>query len=337
MPKVLLLHTGGTLGMRPRQPDQALTPHEFGPTLLALVPELTGVADVETRVLFNVDSCDITPERWLQIASEVVRSIDAYDGVVITHGTDAMAYTAAALSFLLHDLHKPVILTGSQLPLAEPRSDARGNLVGAVELATRDIPEVGIYFDGTLYRGNRAIKRSSFRLAAYRSPNFPPLAEVGTDIRIIEEPLQRRGKVHLVGRFDRRVAAVRLIPGQTDVILRALAGTDLAGLLVEAFGVGNLPVEDRAIGDALRALVDSGVVVAIGSQSPHGGVDLDTYVGGRWARDVGAVGIGDMTLEAAAVKLMYLLGTLVDRGAVKRDLCQPLAGEITPESDRSTS
>lgn len=329
-PRVLVLHTGGTLGMRPRHPDRALAPDEFGATIVAQVPELAELADVTPRVFCNIDSCDVTPEHWVALAHEVERAALEFDGVVITHGTDAMAYTASALSYLLRDLPRPVILTGSQRPLADPRSDGRANLVGAVDLATRPVPEVGIWFDGMLLRGNRTTKRSSFAYAAYRSPNFPPLAEMGTHLRVNVEPRTPQGRCTVVGAFDRRVAALRVLPGQPVEPLAALAQTSIRAVLVQAFGVGNLPVVDRAIIDAVSALVNAGIVVAIGSQSMHGRVDLQLYAGGRLAADAGAVGIGDMTVEAASVKLMYLLGTYGSAAEVRARLLVPLAGEVTP-------
>ena len=191
--RVLILHTGGTLGMRPREPDQALAPDEFGPTVLEHAPELRQLAEIDTRVLGNIDSTDLTPTHWIELAENVCAAATRYDGIVITHGTDAMAFTASALSFLLENLPLPVVLTGSQRPLTDPRSDARANLVGATDLATRDIPEVAIYFDGKLLRGNRTTKISSFAFGAYESPNFPPLAEVGTGVKRVVEPLRPRG------------------------------------------------------------------------------------------------------------------------------------------------
>ena len=242
-----------------------------------------------------------------------------------------MAYTAAALSYVLRDLPKPVILTGSQRPLADARTDGRANLVGAVDLATRDLPEVTVYFDGSLFRGNRVSKTSSFAFGAFRSPNHLPLAEVGTTVRAITEPLRPRGPFRLEGAFDPRVTVLRLLPGMSDCALRALLDCDVRAVLIEAFGVGNIPVVDPSVGRAIRALTDAGKLVAIGSQAIHGRVDLDAYAGGRHARECGAIGIADMTIEAAAVKLMYLLGTLDSVDDARERLTVPIAGEVTPD------
>ena len=327
--KILILHTGGTLGMRPREPDQALAPDEFGETVLEHVPELERIAEIETRVLYNVDSSDMTPTHWMELAGAVYDARDAYDGFVITHGTDAMVYTASALSFVLRNLPFPVILTGSQRPLADVHTDGRANLVGAVELALRPVPEVSIYFDGFLMRGNRAIKYSTFAFGAYRSLNFPPLAEVGTGIKLSELPLQPRGEFRVEGAFDERVAVVWLYPGDDGSSLRGLAVSDTVAVLVTAFGYGNIPVADRRVADAIRALVDAGKVVAIASQSPSANVDLQRYAGGRLAFEAGAVSTGDMTLEAATVKLMYLAGSLDSADAIRAAIPVPIAGEIS--------
>lgn len=317
--------------MRPREPDRALAPDEFGSTVLERAPELREIADIETRVFCNIDSSDVNCALWTKLAGEVADDVARYDGVVITHGTDAMAYTASALSYVLRDLPRPVILTGAQRPLVDPHSDGRANLIGAVELATRAIPDVGIYFDGVLLRGNRTTKRSSFSYAAYRSPNFPPLAEIGMEVRLHVEPRRPERTCRFEGGFDCRVAAVRLLPGQPAAPLSALAGTGIGAVLVRAFGVGNLPVVDRGIAEAIGTLSDAGIVVAIGSQSLHGRVDLQRYAGGRLAVDAGAVGIADMTIEAAAVKLMYLLATCKGPDEIRARLPVPIAGEVTPQ------
>ncbi len=329
-PRVLILHTGGTLGMRPREPDHALEPEEFGSAILERVPEAAEIASIEARVFCNIDSSDVTPAHWMALAREIAANVHRFDGIVVTHGTDAMAYTASALSYVLRDLPRAVILTGAQRPLADPHSDGRANIVGAVDLATRPIPEVGIYFDGVLLRGNRTTKRSSFAYAAYRSPNFPALAEIGLRVRLLVEPRTPGAPCRVEGGFDSRVAAVRLLPGQPAAPLAALAGAGIRAVLVQAYGVGNFPVIDRRLVDAVRALTEAGVVVAVGSQSLHGRVELERYVGGRLAMEAGAMGTGDMTVEAAAVKLMFLLATRADPAEVRALLTVPIAGEVTP-------
>jgi len=328
--RVLILHTGGTLGMQPREPDQALAPDEFGTTVLQHVPELEELADIETRVLFNLDSACLDSSHWMALARTVYDARNDYTGIVITHGTDAMVYTASALSYVLRDLPFPVVLTGSQRPLADVRTDGRANLVGAVDLALRPIPEVSVYFDGLLLRGNRSIKYSTFAFGAFQSPNFAPLAEMGTSVRLGRPSLQPRGEFRVEGAFDERVATVWLNPGSDGKTLRGLAKDDLAAVMVIAFGKGNIPVSDRRVAEAMRALTESGTVVAVGSQAPSGALELERYAGGRLAQECGAVGIGDMTIEAAIVKLMYLAGTLDSPGEIAAALLEPIAGEVTP-------
>jgi L-asparaginase len=280
-------------------------------------------------VLFNLDSSDLDPEHWMELAQSVHEAHDRFDGVVVTHGTDAMAYTASALSFLLRGLPFPVILTGSQRPLTDAHTDGRANLVGAVDLATRGVREVAIYFDGLLLRGNRAIKQSTFAFGAFRSPNYPPLGEIGTEVKLAVKPVPSRARFRIEGRFDDRVAAVWLHPGDHGGVLRDLAAGEAAAVLVAAPGFGNIPVADRGVADAIRDLVDRRKVVVVCSQSPSGKVDLGRYAGGRLAQEAGAVSAGDMTLEAATVKLMYLLGTLRDPTRIRRAVGRPIAGEIT--------
>ena len=346
MSRVLLLHTGGTLGMRPRQPDLALEPDEIGGALLSHVPELGELAEIETRVLCNVDSSDMSSSHWIQIAEEIHEALSgetpSYDGVVITHGTDTMAYTACALSYQLRNLPRPVILTGSQRPLAEPSTDARANLVGAVDLATRGVPEVAIYFHGQLLRGNRSVKRSNFAYGAFYSPNYPVLAEVGTEIHWVGEQLFPQGPFSRVGAFDHRVGVIKLLPQQDASMLRCLVGAGLRALVLGAFGAGNIPVETSGVGAAIQELRDAGTWVCIGSASDHGRVDMTRYAGGILAQKSGALGIHDMTVEAASIKLMYLLGTLdaeetalpgIDSATptLPQAFKTPLAGEVTPQ------
>ena len=335
MARLLMLHTGGTLGMQPRQPDRALALRDISPAVVAQVPELADIAEVETEALFNVDSTDMNPDHWLAIARRIGERVEEFDGVVISHGTDAMVYTACALSFLLRNLPVPVVLTGSQRPLVDPRSDGRANLVGACDVATRGINEVGIYFNGLLHRGNRAKKSSSFDYNAYSSPNFPPLAQMGATFHpaAVTVPLEGDGKFRVEGAFDDGVVSLNLIPKRAAPVLERLSGSGLRGVLIESYGVGNIPTRENIVADAIAKLTSEGMVVVIASQCMHGEVDLSRYPGGRLAAEAGAVGTGDMTVEAATVKLMYLLGTLKDPQKVREAMGHSLAGELTVHQD----
>lgn len=335
--RILILHTGGTLGMRPRDPDEVLAPDEFGATVLEYVPELERIADIETRVLCSLDSSDISPDHWMDMVRAIFDARDECDGVVVTHGTDAMVYTASALSYVLRNPAFPVILTGSQRPLTDVHTDGRANLVGAVDLASRPVREVCIYFDGLLLRGNRAVKQSTFAFGAFSSPDYPPLAEVGTGVRMTGKSLPPWGNFEMKGGFDPRVAAVWLHPGDDGSTLRALAESDKKAVLLIAFGHGNIPTVDRRVAEATRAILDAGKVVAVGSQSPNGRVNLDRYAGGQLLKEMGAVGIGDMTLPAALVKLMYLTAVEDSPELVRRRMPVPIAGEITVRESKEGS
>jgi len=313
-----------------------VAPDQIGTTILEFVPELSKFAEIETRVLFNIDSSDITPEHWKTLAREIAGAVNDFDGIVIPHGTDAMAYTGAALSYQLRNLPCPVILTGSQLPLADARTDAPANLVGAVDLACHPIPEVAIYFHNLLMRGNRVTKTSTFAYGAFKSPNFLPLAEVGTSIQSYNTPLRNDGPFRVEGDFDSRVAVLRLAPGPSPDLLLRLGDAGPRAILLVAFGSGNIPAETDGTARAIELLTRKGILVAIGSQSPNGRVDLNLYAGGRRAQDAGAIGIDDMTLEAAAVKLMYLFGTLDSTEEVRKAMPVPIAGELSPPHPRST-
>ena len=208
-------------------------------------------------------------------------------------------------------------------------TDGRANLVGAVDLALRPVPEVCIYFDGILLRGNRTIKYSTFNFGAFQSPNFPPLGEIGSEVRLTEEPLRSTREFRMVGDFDARVAVFGLSPGSDGEALLKLGEADLRAVLIVAFGYGNIPVTNRGIANAIRALVDGGKVVAVGTQSRHGATDMRRYAGGRLALECGAVGTGDMTVPASTVKLMYLAAGNDNPDAIRRGLTVAIAGEIS--------
>ncbi|HEY2748034.1 MAG TPA: asparaginase, partial [Polyangia bacterium] len=244
MKRVLILHTGGTLGMSSRRPS-ALQPDTYAHEILSRVPELAALARVDTRILCNLDSSDVGPEEWSALADEIAAARAEHDGVVVIHGTDTMAYTASALSFALGGLDKPVVLTGSQRPLGEIRSDARRNLVDAVDLATRDLPEVGVCFDGQLLRGNRATKGDAWSYSAFASPNCPPLARLGLDVEIGAHVRRPQQPFAVDARFDPRVAVCYVTPAMPPALLERVGAGEgdggIRGVVLAAFGVGNVP------------------------------------------------------------------------------------------------
>jgi L-asparaginase len=329
--RVLILHTGGTLGMSGRRPTP-LSPDTYTQEIVARVPELAALATVETRILCNLDSSDVGPDEWSALADEVAQARAAHDGIVIIHGTDTMAYTAAALSFALAGLDRPVILTGSQRPLGEIRSDARRNLVDAVDLATRDIPEVGVCFDSRLLRGNRATKGDAWSYTAFASPNCAPLARLGLDVELGTHVRQPTVPFSVTAMFDARVAVCYVTPGMEPRMLERL-GTDAGeggarGIVLAAFGVGNVPMRVNSVAAAVKRLVDAGVTLLVCTQAHAGAVDLSLYANGVALREAGALSGGDMGLEAAVAKLMHALARHPDdRDARARYLLANVAGE----------
>lgn len=321
---VLLIHTGGTLGMR----GAPLEPGAYADRLTEAVPELGGLARLETRILCNLDSSDVGPEEWSRLALEVESARSCADGVVIIHGTDTMAYTASALAFALVGLDRPVILTGAQRPLAALRTDARRNLVDAVELATADIPEVGICFDGLLLRGCRTVKCDARSYHAFESPGCPLLARLGFDIEILPHLPRPGPPFRCDSRFDPRVMVLYVTPGlEPDHVRRLLdRGADLRGLVLAAFGVGTVPSERRPLAPVIRRAVEDGVEVVLVTQ--RGGiVDLGLYRNSLALLEAGAISGGKMTIEAAVAKLMHALACFPAREERRRYLEADVAGE----------
>jgi len=322
--RVLLLHTGGTLGMTAEAGKAALHPDPDLRARLATVPELAELADLEVRVVCNLDSSDIDPPLWSTLAAAVAGARSDFDGVVVIHGTDTMAYTASALAFALRGLDRPVVLTGSQRPLGEVRTDARKNLVDAVDLATRDVPEVGICFDGQLLRGARATKGDAFSYTAFDSPGCPPLARLGIDVELAGHVRRPNLPFRSEATFDPRVAVAFVTPGMDP----ALFPQGARGVVLAAFGVGNVPMRPRSLVPAVRAATASGVTVVVVTQARAGVVDLGLYENGAVLADAGALPGGDMGLEAAVVKLMHALALhSADPAARATLLVTDLAGE----------
>jgi len=329
MRKILLLHTGGTLGMAPSGEPASLAPGRFLDHLIEQVPELRQLADLSVEVPFNQDSAGLEPSHILVLAGRVRASAHDFDGFVIIHGTDTMAFTASCLGFLLADLGKPVVLTGSQRPLAFVRSDARSNLVNAVDLACRGIPEVGICFGTHWIRGVAADKLSVHQFEAFQSPNLPPLAEIGAEIRLHPEVGQfvRRVPEGLGSSLDLNIHTVTPHPGMAW----SPAPKGARAMLIQAFGAGNLPMGREDLRATLEDARQRRLPVVVISQCPYGGVDLSAYELGRQVEAMGAISGGLHTRGAALAKLGLVLGAGGGIDEVREAFGTRWAGEPMPD------
>jgi L-asparaginase len=324
--RLLLLHTGGTVGMRADERGQ-LHPAGFSRALARAIPELHELAEIELELFCNLDSSDIGPSLWVKLAKRLAERLPHFDGAVLTHGTDTMAYTASALSFMLSGLRKPVVLTGAQRPLGVVRSDARLNLIDAFTAAAEGPPEVMVCFDSKLYRGNRCTKVKVAEYDAFESPNFPAMGSLGVQVKLAEG-LKPRGRFSLREKLEPNVFLLKLFPGiDPSLCLRILGEAN--GLVVEAFGAGNFPLDPS--GRSLLPLFEEAkrraIPIVVTSQAHRNGVDLSLYAAGGRARALGAISGGDMTTEACVVKLMHALAYARGIEGVRRIFERDLAGE----------
>lgn len=333
--RVYIIYTGGTIGMQ--RTRSGYRPHSGSlQRQMAEMPELRH-ASMPSYTVHEyeplLDSSNMTPVEWVKIARDVASNYERYDGFVVLHGTDTMAYTASALPFLLAGLRKPVIITGSQIPLCEIRNDARENLITSLMLASSyAIPEVCLYFGGKLLRGCRATKVSADGFAAFDSPNFPPLGNVGIDMDVNWDLVRRaRGAKRISVPELRRpvVSALRLFPGISPELVRNVLRPPLQGLVLEAYGVGNGPDQDEGFIDALTDATKRGVVIVDCTQCLEGTVDLHEYATGSALARAGVISGFDMTAEAALAKLYFLFGRGYAPERVKADMGRDLRGELT--------
>lgn len=329
-----LIYTGGTVGMTKTAQGYAPMP-DFASVLSKL---LEGKGDDLPRYTLHaystpIDSANATPEDWHAIGSDIASRYDDYDGFVVLHGTDTMAYTAAALSYMLQGLRKPVIVTGSQIPLGVPRSDALQNLITALQLAASNaISEVAIYFNQRLVRGNRATKTSAECFDAFDSPNYPCLAEAGIDLRINHAALLPRAdkeRFELPENMRRLVLPVRFVPGLPMPAVEAMLKLNPQAVVLQCYGSGNAPDRDPALLQMLRHASDAGVVLVACSQSLHGAVTIGNYAAGAGMTAAGVIGAKDMIFEAAYVKLHHLLAMGLSADAVRTEFLRDLSGELT--------
>lgn len=334
MARVYIAYTGGTIGMA-RTDDGYAPLAGFLAEQLAVMPELrtppmpeVTVHEYETLL----DSANMTPANWYQIAQDIAAHYDDYDGFVVLHGTDTMAYTASALPFMLEGLAKPVVVTGSQIPLCELRSDGRANLINSLLVAGGyDLPEVCLCFGDKLLRGCRSQKVEADGLSAFNSPNFPPLGRFGIDIDLAHDLIlpPQAGPLTVQPIVNPPVAVLRLFPGITADLLRTLLQPPLRGLVLETYGVGNGPERDPEFLSALDEAIQRGIVIVACTQCVRGSVDLSAYRTGSALAHVGVVSGGDMTTEAALAKMFYLFARGYPPETIRHQMQIDLRGELT--------
>lgn len=340
MANVLLIYTGGTIGMMQNPTTGAHEPLDFN-HLASHVPELSQLQVNITTLQLNppIDSSNMNPEIWAHLVHIIVDHYESYDGFVVLHGTDTMAYTASALSYMLQNLGKPVVLTGSQLPIGVLRTDGKENLITSIEIASSRnkiglpyVPEVCIYFQGSLLRGNRAKKQSAEEFNAFTSPNYTPLARVGVHINwahhhILFPKSSDELKPHYIMCPD--VIVLKLFPGITQQIIHSILNTpSLRGVVLETFGAGNAMTYPWFVGE-LKDAISRGIVIVNVTQCLAGAVEMSIYETGNCLSQAGVISAGDMTVEATLVKLMFLLGQGYSQEMVNKLIPLSIAGEIS--------
>ena len=335
---ILIIYTGGTIGMVRDKETGSLHPVN-GSELYEHIPIL-GKLDYQIEFYsFDplLDSSNMNPQHWVELVSVIEKNYEKYDGFVVLHGSDTLAYTASALSFMLENLNKPVILTGSQLPLGMIRSDGRENLITAIEIAaarqdeTPVVPEVAVYFENKLLRGNRTFKYNAENFGAFRSGNYPPLAEVGINIKYnynaILKPNFKTLKAHTT--LDNNITILKLFPGiSAESVAAQLAIPGLKAVILETYGSGNAMTDEWFL-EQIRQVIASGIIVLNVTQCKTGSVEIGKY---HTSQELGRIGVLsglDITTESAVAKLMYLLGTGLSKTEIEKMLQVSLRGEIT--------
>lgn len=337
MTKILIIYTGGTIGMVNNPMTGALIPFDFE-QIQQNVPELARLNyDLAVHSFDPImDSSNMNPVIWAQLAEIIQDTYQEYDGFVILHGSDTMAYTASALSFMLKNLGKPVVLTGSQLPIGEIRTDAKENLITALEIvATKNnglamVPEVCIYFDYQLFRGNRSIKYNSEKFEAFQSPNYHILAEAGVNLSfynnyIVQHPL---APLKVESDFNANIGVLKMYPGITVQAVQAITKSSVDAIVLETFGSGNTTTAQWFL-DSLQEAINEGKLIVDISQCQGGSVELGKYETSKKLQQMGIISGFDMTFEATITKLMYLMGLQLSAGEISRLMEQSLRGELT--------
>lgn len=336
----MIIYTGGTVGMIYDDKLKSLRPLGFS-EIKKNIPEMYRLGYHFFVHPFSppIDSSDMQPSIWMELATIIEQNYIYYDGFVILHGSDTMAFTASALSFMLENLNKPVVLTGSQLPIGEIRTDARENIITALEIAAAKndkgqalIPEVCIYFDYLLFRGNRSKKYNAEKFEAFYSMNYPPLAEAGVEIKFKPEnclPFPSK-PFKVYKQLDPNIGVLKIFPGITQAMVDAvLHAKGIRGVILETFGSGNASTSPWFV-DSLQQAISRGIVILDITQCDGGSVELGRYETSRYLQEIGVISGFDMTFEAAITKMMFLLGQQLDAETLKARLQEPLRGELTP-------
>lgn len=340
--KVLLIYTGGTLGMGYASQSKNLVPFDFS-QILDNIPELQNLScGLKVRAFENpIDSSNVNKNIWIKIAQEILDNYQDFDGFVVLHGTDTMAFSASALSYLLRGINKPVIFTGAQLPIGAIRNDARRNLVTSIEIATSKtlqgrakVPEVAIFFNEVLLRGNRAKKMESSHFDAFKSENYPPLARVGIQVQYFGNeilPYQSSFLPNMILEMNENVSVLKLFPSIPKNIVETILNTEnLEGIVLETYGSGNAPTEKWFV-QCLEKAIKNNIHIYNISQCIGGQVQQGRYATSQQLQDIGVISGRDITWEAGITKLMYLLGQNLTHSQVRELLLVSLAGEITEE------
>ncbi len=336
---ILIIYTGGTIGMVQKDSNGGLVPVKFD-QIVEEVPELNRLGYKLSVVTFNppIDSSNMTISTWVKIANTIKCNYRFFDGFVILHGTDTMAYTASALSFMFENLDKPIVMTGSQLPIGILRTDGKENLITSIEIAAAKkngmaiVPEVCVYFDNKLFRGNRTTKRHADHFSAFDSVNYPLLAKAGVEIKYFQDNIYypaNKGILNVKTKFDEKVVILKIFPGMNRTVFESIVEIPgLRGIVLESFGAGNVPTTSWLVNLIERAVQKEIIVLNI-TQCQGGAVNMGQYQTSLELLKAGVVSGKDMTSEAAVTKLMFLLGQYLSQEEVKMHLNKNMSGEIS--------